>query len=76
FIRQLQELYSELRTGNIQPEDLMLLFGDSPNAEDQQLKMKDLKLIFSAYDIELTQRALTNEDALSILANYMQTQDF
>lgn len=76
FIRQLQELYSELRTGNIQPEDLMLLFGDSPNAEDQQLKMKDLKLIFSAYDSELTQRALTNEDALSILANYMQTQDF
>ena len=54
----------------------MLLFGDSPNAEDQQLKMKDLKLIFSAYDSELTQRALTNEDALSILANYMQTQDF
>ncbi|HFU5939210.1 PD-(D/E)XK nuclease family protein [Enterococcus faecium] len=76
FTRQLQELYSELRTGNIQPEDLMLLFGDSPNAEDQQLKMKDLKLIFSAYDSELTQRALTNEDALSILANYMQTQDF
>ena len=24
----------------------------------------------------MTQRALTNEDALSILANYMQTQDF
>ncbi|MEO2701147.1 ATP-dependent helicase, partial [Enterococcus faecium] len=76
FIRQLQELYSELRIGNIQPEDLMLLFGDSPNAEDQQLKMKDLKLIFSAYDSELTERALSNEDALAILANYMQTQDF
>lgn len=39
------------------------------------LKWKTWSWFFSLWQ-QLTQRALTNEDALSILANYMQTQDF
>jgi len=44
--------------------------------EDRQLKMKDLQLIFSAFEEELVQRALQSEDALTVLANYMATQDY
>lgn len=50
--------------------------GESPKEEDRQLKMKDLQLIFSAFEEELVQRALQSEDALTVLANYMATQDY
>ncbi|MGM9903920.1 MAG: PD-(D/E)XK nuclease family protein [Enterococcus sp.] len=77
FIRQLQELYGELQAGNIAPSDLITAtLTDSPKEEDRQLKMKDLQLIFSAFEEELLQRALQSEDALSILAKYMATQDY
>ncbi|EMF0078586.1 PD-(D/E)XK nuclease family protein [Enterococcus hirae] len=76
FIRQLQELHNELRIGNISPEDLVFSeLADTVKAENQQLKMKDLQLIFTAFEEELVQRALQSEDALTILANYLQTQD-
>lgn len=77
FIRQLQELYSELQVGKISPVDLLTsVTGESPKEEDRQLKMKDLQLIFSAFEEELVQRALQSEDALTVLANYMATQDY
>lgn len=76
FIQQLQELYNELRVGNIAPEDLVFSqMAESPKEENQQLKMKDLQLIFTAFEEELFRRALQSEDALTILANYMQTQE-
>lgn len=76
FIRQPQELHNELRIGNISPEDLVFSeLADTVKAENQQLKMKDLQLIFTAFEEELVQRAPQSEDALTILANYLQTQD-
>ncbi|EOH89909.1 PD-(D/E)XK nuclease family protein [Enterococcus villorum] len=76
FIKQLQELYNELQIGKIAPEDLVFSQPtESPKEENQQLKMKDLQLIFTAFEEELLKRALQVEDALTILANYMQTQE-
>ncbi|MBF8807952.1 MAG: PD-(D/E)XK nuclease family protein [Enterococcus lacertideformus] len=76
FIQQLQELYKELRIGNISPEDLIFSQStDSLKEENQQLKMKDLQLIFMAFEDELVKRALQSEDVLTILANYMQKQE-
>ncbi|WP_165006813.1 MULTISPECIES: PD-(D/E)XK nuclease family protein [unclassified Enterococcus] len=76
FIRQLQDLYSELRAGNIRPEDLATSFSEQTSKEeDQQLKMKDLQLIFAAFETELMTRSLQSEDALSILSEFMKTQD-
>lgn len=77
FIKQLQELYEEMRTGNIHPSDLIAsVTGESPKAADQQLKMQDLQLIFSAYEEELFERMLQAEDALAILSEYLYQQDF
>ncbi|PWZ70209.1 ATP-dependent helicase, partial [Staphylococcus pseudintermedius] len=57
FIRQLQEWHNELRIGNISPEDLVFSeLADTVKAENQQLKMKDLQLIFTAFEEELVQR--------------------
>lgn len=76
FIQQLQELYTELRIGNISAEDLVFSqTTESLKEENQQLKLKDLHLIFTAFEEELYQRALQSEDVLTILANYMQTQE-
>ncbi len=76
FIQQLQELYNEMRVGNISPEDLVFSKEQgSPKEEDQQLKLKDLQLIFSKFEEELMKRSLKFEDALTVLASYMKTKE-
>ncbi|MBT9717847.1 PD-(D/E)XK nuclease family protein [Enterococcus durans] len=76
FIQQLQDLYNEMRVGNISPSDLVLFKEErTPKEEDQQLKLKDLQLIFSEFEEELMKRALKFEDTLTVLASYMKTLD-
>ncbi|MFV0560800.1 MAG: PD-(D/E)XK nuclease family protein [Enterococcus sp.] len=76
FIQQLQDLYKELQSGNVQPEDLILTNEtNTAKAEDQQLKMKDLQLIFRAFETELLEHNLQSEDILTTLSSYLEQQD-
>lgn len=73
FIAQLIELYKEFQLGNIHAQDLQ--FGQQQT--DFEMKMTEVKLIFSAYEEELMQRQLQIEQPIPMLTRYLtQTGEF
>lgn len=78
FIAQLIELYKELQLGNIQLGEVPFdLESETNKTKDFQLKMKEIQLIFAAYEKELLLRQLEIEQPIPMLTNYLtQTEDF
>lgn len=75
FIQQLLDLFLELQMGNISPEDLQIqLQSEKTNEADQQLKFKDLMLIYRAYQNELQERELQVENPIATLTRFL-TED-
>jgi ATP-dependent helicase/nuclease subunit B len=75
FIKQLQDLYNELQTGNITPDDLIVQGIETPKQEDQRLKMQDLQLIFNTFEEEMLIHGVQSENQMTLLANYLSQQD-
>ncbi|WP_122645037.1 PD-(D/E)XK nuclease family protein [Enterococcus mediterraneensis] len=75
FIQQLLSVVSELQMGNIQPEDLLIqLQSQQTNEADQQLKFKDLMMIYTAYQNELLERELQVENPIATLTRYLNEE--
>ncbi|EOL46109.1 helicase-exonuclease AddAB, AddB subunit [Enterococcus phoeniculicola] len=76
FIQQLYSLYTELKSGNITPEDLQITY-TNPKAKqlDEQLKLTDLSYLFSKFEEELLNRDIHSPDVLDLLMSYLPTID-
>ncbi|MHC5267724.1 PD-(D/E)XK nuclease family protein [Enterococcus sp. LJL98] len=78
FIRQLLDLYQEFQLGNIAAgSSLLPMSSEATSHREQnfQLKLKELEVIFAAYQEELIQRELQVEQPLPLLTNYLQNLD-
>lgn len=76
FIMQLLDLYQEFQLGNIDFEQLVIPEGDTAievtNRERNfQMKLRELQIIFNAYESELHARELQVEQPLPLLTNYL-----
>lgn len=76
FIKQLIELVTELKDGNIQPEDLAQIT-TRLGVEDANVTMKlqELQLIFSQYDEALAKYSLKSTEVIHALCEYLADQD-
>ena len=78
FIQQLFDLYQEIKDGNI---DLVELFGQlsGPNSDskeqDLQLKIQDIKLIFSKFEETMMQYGIKSAEIINYLTDYLETKD-
>lgn len=78
FIQQLFDLYQEMKEGNV---DLDELFGhlSEPNSDskeqDLQLKIQDIKLVFSKFEETMTQYGIKSAEILNYLTEYLETKD-
>jgi len=77
FIAKLLELYQEFQLGKITLDTLDFTSNSqsASKAEDFELKMHEIKLIFAAYEEELTKRKLQIEQPLPTLANFLASED-
>lgn len=78
FVQQLTELFLELRTGRITQDDLVVLvnhLGSSPQEVDFQLKLKDISLLYQAFDAALTGKYIETEDILTAFIKKLQEID-
>ncbi|MEG0267231.1 MAG: helicase-exonuclease AddAB subunit AddB, partial [Carnobacterium sp.] len=78
FVQQLTDLFLELRTGRITQDDLAVLvnhLGSSPQEVDFQLKLKDISLLYQAFDASLTGKYIETEDILTALIKKLQEKD-
>lgn len=78
FVQQLTDLFLELRTGRITQEDLVMLvknLGSSPQEVDFQLKLKDISLLYQAFDASLTGKYIETEDILTALTKKLKEID-
>ncbi len=74
FIDQLLKLYQEFQMGNITFDQLSVQqkqTSGSSQEKDFQLKMKELQLIFSAYEQELLDRNISVESPIETLTRYV-----
>ncbi|MDN6640425.1 MAG: PD-(D/E)XK nuclease family protein [Tetragenococcus sp.] len=77
FIGKLLELYQELQLGNVSLDSLEFSSTSetTSKAQDFELKINELRLIFAAYEEELTKRNLQVEQPLSTLTNFLASED-
>lgn len=69
FIEEVMKFYQEMQIGNLTVDDLSLLAGNK--TIDIGLKMQDLQIILSAYEKELVQYQVENNDPLQLLSEYL-----
>lgn len=78
FIQQLFDLYQEMKEGNV---DLDELFGQlsNPNSDskeqDLQLKVQDIKLVFSKFEETMNQYGIKSAEIINYLTDYLETKD-
>lgn len=75
FIAQLIELYREFQTGNVHLSQLAFIDSEEHKEQDFQLKMKEIQLIFTAYENELISRNLQIEQPIPTLTDYLSKID-
>ncbi|GBD62208.1 PD-(D/E)XK nuclease family protein [Tetragenococcus halophilus] len=77
FIAKLLELYKEFQLGNITIDMLGFLPSsqETTKAKDFELKMYEIRLIFTAYEKELAKRNLQIEQPISMLTNFLAASD-
>lgn len=75
FIQQLYSFYRELKEGNVTAADLTSVITLAGGKEDQQLKLKDLALVVSAFEEELVVRRLHSDDYLQQLKQHLEGKD-
>ncbi|WP_373471770.1 PD-(D/E)XK nuclease family protein [Carnobacterium alterfunditum] len=70
FVQQMTDLFLELRSGRISQVDLdqmIINLGNSPKEADFKLKLRDLSLIYQAFDAALLNKYIESEDIVSAL---------
>ncbi len=78
FIKQLTDLFLELRSGRIEEEDLQGILAnqaESGNEADFQLKLTELKELYHAFNEALLDKYLEKEVILEALAGVIETLD-
>lgn len=78
FIQQLFDLYQEMKEGNIQIEDFepFLVEGNLESKQlDIQLKIQDIRLIFSKFEEKLASYGLKSTEIVNHLTDYLQSKD-
>ncbi|MGX7243459.1 PD-(D/E)XK nuclease family protein [Enterococcus quebecensis] len=78
FIQQLFDLYQEMKEGNIDLEELFgLLSGENADSKEQdlQLKVQDIKLIFSKFEETMSQYGIKSAEIINYLTEYLENQD-
>lgn len=78
FIKQLTDLFLELRSGRIEEEDLQGILAnhaESGNEADFQLKLTELKELYQAFNEALLDKYLEKEVILEALAGVIETLD-
>ncbi len=78
FIQKLTDLFLELRSGRVQEDDLyqtIQMLGESPQETDFKLKLKDIALIYHAFEEALTGKFIETEDILEALTEKIYTLD-
>lgn len=78
FVEQLTDLFTELRTGRITQDDLAYLImqlGSTPQEADFQLKLKDISLLYQAFDQALAGKYIETEDILTALTEKINEMD-
>ena len=76
FIKQLTDLFLELRSGRIEEEDLQGILAnhaESGNEADFQLKLTELKELYHAFNEALLDKYLEKEVILEALAGVIET---
>lgn len=78
FIQQLFDLYQEMKEGNIDLDELYgyLSQSDSGSKEqDLQLKIQDIKLVFSKFEETMSQYGIKSAEIINFLTEYLETKD-
>ncbi|MBM7688321.1 ATP-dependent helicase [Enterococcus ureilyticus] len=78
FIQQLFDLYQEMKEGNIDLEELFSqLSGSNSDSKEQdlQLKIKDIKLIFSKFEVMMSQYGIKSAEIINYLTEYLESKD-
>lgn len=78
FIKQLFELYQEIKDGNIDLEELLNFIAGSASGtkeQDLQLKIQDIKLIFAKFDDIMGEYGIKSAEIIDYLTSYLDMQD-
>lgn len=78
FIQQLFDLYQEMKEGNIDLDELFgQLSGTNSDSKEQdlQLKIQDIKLVFSKFEETMTQYGIKSAEIINYLTEYLETKD-
>lgn len=77
FIAKLLELYQEFQLGNISSDNLDFSLDNqtASKRKDFELKMYEIKRIFAAYEEELAKRKLQIEQPLTMLTNFLASEN-
>lgn len=77
FIQQLFDLYQEIKEGNVDLDDLFghLTGSGSDKEQDLQLKVQDIKLVFSKFEETMTQYGIKSAEIINYLTDYLETKD-
>ncbi|MDA9470220.1 PD-(D/E)XK nuclease family protein [Enterococcus sp. 5H] len=78
FIKQLFELYQEIKEGNIDLEELLSFMAGSTSdtkEQDLQLKIQDIKLIFTKFESLMSEYGIKSAEIIDYLTSYLETQD-
>ncbi|EOH98456.1 helicase-exonuclease AddAB, AddB subunit [Enterococcus haemoperoxidus ATCC BAA-382] len=78
FIQQLFDLYQEMKEGNIDLDELFGHFsGQQTDSKEQdlQLKIQDIKLVFSKFEETMSQYGIKSAEIINYLTEYLETKD-
>lgn len=78
FIQQLFDLYQEIKEGNVDLDDLFAhLSGANSDSKEQdlQLKIQDIKLVFSKFEETMSQYGIKSAEIINYLTDYLETKD-
>ncbi|WP_430603961.1 helicase-exonuclease AddAB, AddB subunit [Enterococcus sp. DIV0724b] len=78
FIQQLFDLYQEMKEGNIDLDELFgHLSGQQTDSKEQdlQLKIQDIKLVFSKFEETMSQYGIKSAEIINYLTEYLETKD-
>ncbi|EOL44470.1 PD-(D/E)XK nuclease family protein [Enterococcus caccae] len=78
FIQQLFDLYQEVKEGNVDLDDLFgHLSGANSDSKEQdlQLKIQDIKLVFSKFEDTMSQYGIKSAEIIHYLTDYLETKD-
>ncbi|MBO0440233.1 PD-(D/E)XK nuclease family protein [Candidatus Enterococcus ikei] len=78
FIQQLFDLYQEMKEGNIDLEDLFAhMSGPESTSKEQdlQLKIQDIKLVFTKFEEIMAQYGIKSAEIINYLTDYLETKD-